>query len=48
LSREDGQRLSAMCEGVGRALNGLITRSAAKLPDPEWRTTNEQRLNTNV
>ena len=48
LSREDGQRLSAMCEGVGRALNGLITRSAAKLPDPEWRTTNDQRLNTNV
>ncbi|MGA8489226.1 MAG: four helix bundle protein, partial [Terriglobales bacterium] len=24
LSREDGQRLSAMCEGVGRALGGLI------------------------
>jgi hypothetical protein len=48
LSREDGQRLSATCEGVGRALNGLITRSAAKLPDPEWRTTNDQRLNTNV
>jgi four helix bundle protein len=47
LSREGGQRLggqrlSAMCEGVGRALNGLITplRQSCLLPNGEPRTTN--------
>jgi four helix bundle protein len=31
LSREDGQRLSAMCEGVGRALNGLTNSLCDKV-----------------
>jgi four helix bundle protein len=31
LSREDGQQLSAMCEGVGRALNGLINSLCGKV-----------------
>src|ERR1700676_888689 len=31
LSRADGQRLSAMCEGVGRALNGLINSLHGKV-----------------
>ncbi len=31
LSREDGRRLSAMCEGVGRALNGLINSLHGKV-----------------
>jgi len=31
LSREDEQRLSAMCEGVGSALNGLINSLHGKL-----------------
>ena len=31
LSREDGQRLTAMAEGVGRALSGLITSLREKV-----------------
>jgi hypothetical protein len=31
LSREDGQQLSAMCEGVGRALSGLINSLCGKV-----------------
>jgi four helix bundle protein len=31
LSGEDGQRLSAMCEGVGRALSGLINALRGKV-----------------
>jgi four helix bundle protein len=31
LSREDGQRLSAMCEGIGRALNGLMNSLCGKV-----------------
>jgi four helix bundle protein len=31
LSREDGQQLSAMCEGVGRALSGLINSFCGKV-----------------
>jgi four helix bundle protein len=31
LSREDGQRLPAMCEDIGRALNGLINSLCGKV-----------------
>src|SRR5208337_2015091 len=52
LSKEDGQRLTAMAEGVGRALSGLITSlrekvAGSSLANDEGRTADDQRRKAN-